>query len=73
MPLGVDPEAVIGYSVLLVTAFVQGLQVTQDICVGDHASLAAAQDDRGTAAFCTLNSQAIMTAYCRFPQLPSDP
>src|SRR5258705_10052994 len=45
--LGVDPEAVIGDSVLLVTAFVQGLQVTQDICVGDHVSLAAAQDDRG--------------------------
>src|SRR5258705_4373812 len=46
--LGVDPEAVIGDSVLLVTAFVQGLQVTQDICVGDHVSLATAQDDRGT-------------------------
>src|SRR5258707_11331046 len=47
MPLGVDPEAVIGYSVLLVTALVQGLQVTQDICVGDHVSLVTAQDERG--------------------------
>src|ERR1700750_2017484 len=48
MPLGVDPEAVISYPVLLVTALVQGLQVTQDICVADHVSLATAQDDRGT-------------------------
>src|ERR1700748_3398048 len=48
MPLGVDPEAVIGYPVPFVTALVQGLQVTQDICVGDHVSLATAQDDRGT-------------------------
>src|SRR6476659_5203171 len=46
--LGVDPEAVIGYSVLLVAALVHGLQVTQDICVGDQVSLATAQDDRGT-------------------------
>src|SRR6476620_5599163 len=36
MPLGVYPEGVVGYSVLLVTALVQGLQVTQDICVGDQ-------------------------------------
>src|SRR6185436_13749533 len=48
MPLGVDPEAVVGYPVPLVTALVQGLQVTQDICVSDHVSLATAQDDRGT-------------------------
>src|SRR6478736_7106316 len=46
--LGVDPEAVIGDPVPLVTALVQGLQVTQDICVGDQVSLATAQDDRGT-------------------------
>ena len=49
MPLGVHPEAVIGDPVLIVTALVQGLQVTQDICLGDHVSLATAQDDRGTA------------------------
>jgi integrase len=30
MPLGVHPEAVIGDPVLIVTAFVQGLQVTPD-------------------------------------------
>ena len=48
MPLGVDPEAVIGYPVPLVTALIQRLQVTQDICVGDHVSRATAQDDRGT-------------------------
>src|SRR6478752_7158563 len=46
--LGVDPEAVIGDPVPLVTALIQGLQVTQDICVGDQVSLATAQDDRGT-------------------------
>src|SRR6478672_690919 len=48
MPLGVDPEAVIGDPVPSVTALIQGLQVTQDICVGDQVSLATAQDDRGT-------------------------
>ena len=48
MPLGVEPEPVIGYSVRLVAALFHGLQVTQDICVGDHVSLATAQDDRGT-------------------------
>src|SRR6476620_5048239 len=48
MPLGVHPEAVIGDPVPLVTALIQRLEVTQDICVGDHMSLATAQDDRGT-------------------------
>src|SRR5277367_146657 len=57
MPLGVDPEAVIGYPVPLVTALVQGLQVTQDICVGDHVSLATAQDDRGTVPIQQLVDQ----------------
>src|SRR6476660_8122363 len=48
MPLGVDPEAVIGDPVPLVTALIQRLEVTQDVCVGDQVSLATAQDDRGT-------------------------
>src|SRR4029079_9599485 len=64
MPLGVDPEPVIGCSVRLVAALFHGLQVTQDICVGDHVSLATAQDDRGTVAVQQLvdeNPHSLMT------------
>src|SRR5258707_2778841 len=72
--LGVDPEAVIGDSVLLVTTVVEGLQVTQDICVGDHVSLATAQDDRGTVPVQQLvnqNAHSLVTTdpTPRFPAL----
>ena len=57
MLLGVDPEAVIGYPFPLVTALVEGLQVTQDICVGDQVSLATAQIDRDTVSVQQLVDQ----------------
>ena len=48
MALGVDPQGVVGDPVPLVTALIEGLQVAQDICVGDQVCLARAQDDRDT-------------------------
>ena len=33
--LGVDPQAVVGDPVPLVTALVEGLEVAQDFCVGN--------------------------------------
>ncbi len=49
MAFGVDPEALVGDPVHLVTALVEGRQVAQDICVGDPVNLATAQNDRDTA------------------------
>jgi hypothetical protein len=49
VPLVVDPQAVIGYPVSLVTARIQRLKLTQNIYVGDGVSLATtAQIDWGT-------------------------
>jgi hypothetical protein len=45
VPLGVDPEAVVGNPALLVTAAVEGLQVTQDVCLADCVNLAPAAAD----------------------------
>ena len=50
MTFGVDPEAVVGDPVPLVTALVEGLQVTQDLGESNPVCLATAQNDRDTYA-----------------------
>ena len=49
MTLEVNPQAVVGDPVPLVTAFVKGLQGAQDLGESDPVCLATAQIDRDTA------------------------
>ena len=65
-PLGVDPEAVIDDPVLVVTALVQGLQVTQDICVGLPGIL-------GASPGLTANYAPVLTLHCRPTSMRSKP
>jgi hypothetical protein len=66
VPLGVDPQAVIGYPVPLVTSRIQGLHLTQNIYVGDRVSLAmTAQIDCGAVPVQQLvdpNAHTLVTA-----------
>jgi hypothetical protein len=63
--LGVDPEAVVGDPVLLVTTLVQRLKVAQDVCIGDLVAPPLTESGGDTTPVEQLIDRSAMQRTCR--------